>query len=54
VSKARLLWEQCVDDRLDMSVDESFDDFEGDTQQRFGTVALWVPQLLFWLRDRNY
>jgi len=54
VSKVRLLlWEQWVDDWFDVSVDESLEDLEGDTQQTFGTVALRVPQWLFWLRDRN-
>ena len=53
--KARLLlWEQWVDDWIDTSVDESLEDFKGDTQQRYGTIVLWVPQWLFWLRDRNY
>ena len=51
VSKARLLqWEQWVDDWIDTSVDE---DFKGNTQQRYGTVALLVPQWLIWLEDRN-
>jgi len=36
VSKARLLLrEQWVDDWLDMSVDESLEDFKGDAQQRY-------------------
>jgi len=25
-----------------------------DAQKRYGTVALWVPQWLLWLRHRNY
>ena len=55
VSKARLLpKEQWVDDWVDTSVDESLDDFEADTQQRYGTIALWVPQRHFWIRDPNY
>jgi len=45
-----LLWEQW----FDMSVDESLGDFKGDTHQRYGSVALRVPQWLFWLKDRNY
>ena len=50
VSKAGLLpREQWVN----TSVDESLEDFKGDTQQRYGTIALWVPQWLCWLRDRN-
>jgi len=44
VSEARLLlWEQWVDDCFNTSVDESLEDFEGDTQQRYSTIALWVP-----------
>jgi len=55
VSEAHLLQrEQWVDDWFNMSVDESLEDFKGDTQQRYGTIAHWVPQWLFWLRDRNY
>jgi len=55
VPKARLLsMEQWVDDWVDTSVDESLEDFKGETQQRYRTIALWVPQWLFWFRDRNY
>jgi len=55
VSEVRLLmWEQWVDDCFDTSVDESLEDFKGDTQERYGTVALWVPQWLLWLGNRNY
>ena len=32
----------------------SLEDFKEDTQQRYRTIALWVPQWLLWLRDRNY
>jgi len=54
VSKVRLLpREQWVNDWVDMSVDESLEDFKGDTQQRYETVTLRVPQWLFWLRDHN-
>jgi len=54
VSKARLITrEQWVDDWVDTNVDESLEDFKGDTQQGYGTVTLWVPQWLYWLRDRN-
>jgi len=43
VSKSRLLlWEQWIDDWFDTSADESLEDFNGDTQQRYGTIALWV------------
>jgi len=49
-----LLWEQWVDDWFDTSVDDSLEDFKGDTQQRYRTIALRVPQWLFWLRDGNY
>jgi len=48
VSKARLLpREQWVDDWIDTSGDESLEDFEGVTQPRYGTIALWVPKWLF-------
>ena len=49
-----LLWEQWVNDWFDTSVGEFLEDFKGDAQQRYGMVALWVPQWLFGLRDRNY
>jgi len=48
------LWEQRVDDWFDTSVDESLEDFKRDSQKSYGTIALWVPQWLLWLRDRNY
>ena len=35
-----------VADCFDTNVDVSLEDLEGDTQQRYGTVALWVPQWL--------
>jgi len=35
---------------FDTIVDESLEDFKGDTQQRYRTVALWVPQWILWLR----
>jgi len=55
VSKVCLLpWDQWVDDWFDTSLDESLEDFEGDTQQRYRAVVLWVPQWIFPLRDRNY
>jgi len=55
MSEARLLlWKQWVGDCFDTTVDESLEDFEEDTQQRYRTIALWVPQWLLWLRDRNY
>jgi len=45
VSKARLLRrERWVGDCVDTSVNESLEDFKGDTQQGYGTVTLWVPQ----------
>jgi len=46
--------EQWVDDWMDTSIDESLEDFKGDTQQRYGTVALSAPQWLFLHRDHNY
>jgi len=54
VSKALLPREQWVDDWVNTGVDESLEDFQGDTQQGYGTITLFVPQWLFWLRDRNY
>jgi len=53
MSKVRLFpWKQWVDDWFDTSVDEPLEDFKGYAQQRYGTVALGVPQWLFWLRNR--
>ena len=49
-----LLWEQSVDNCFDTSVDESIEDFKEDTQQRYRTIALWVPLWLLWLKDRRY
>jgi len=44
VSEAHLfLWEQWVDDCFDTSVDKSLENFKGDTQQRYRTIALWAP-----------
>jgi len=41
VWNARLLpLEQWVDDWIETSVNESLEDFKGDTQQRYGMVAL--------------
>jgi len=55
VSEARLLlWEQWVDDCFDTNVDESFEDFKEDTQQRYRTIAFLVPQWLLWTKDRSY
>jgi len=55
VLEARLLLcEQWVGDCFDTSVDESLEDFKGDTQQRYGKIALTVPQWFFWLRDCKY
>ena len=48
-----LLRNQWVDDWIDTSVHASLEDFKEDTQQRYGTIALCVPQWLSWLRDRN-
>jgi len=43
VSKARLLpREQWVNDWVDTSVDECFEDFKGDTLQAYGMISLWV------------
>ena len=31
-----------INDRFDAGVDEPFEDLVGDTEQRDGTIALWV------------
>jgi len=50
VLEARLLlWEQWLGDCFQTSVDESLEDFKGDTQQRYSTKALRVPQCFLWL-----
>jgi len=41
------------EDCFDTSVDESLEDFKRDTQQRYRTSAIRVPQWFLWLRDRN-
>ena len=42
--KARLLlWEPWIDYWFDTSADESLEDFKGNTQQRYGTIALGSP-----------
>ena len=50
MSKPSLLaWEQGVDNRFNTSVDQSFEDLVGDTEQGDGAVALWViisPQII--------
>ena len=40
-------WEQGVDNRLNTSVDQSFEDLVGDTEQGDGAVALGSPTGLF-------
>ena len=43
MSKSSLLtWEQGVDNRFNTSVDQSFEDLVGDTEQGDGTIALWL------------
>jgi len=55
VSEGRLLlWEQWIDDCFDTSVDESLENFKEDAQQRYRTIAPWVPQWFLWRRDRKY
>ena len=49
-----LAWEQGVDNRFNTSVDQSFEDLVGDTEQGDGTVALWVLYRFVWLWDCNY
>jgi len=45
-----LLWEHWVDDWFDTGVNESLEDFKADAQQRYRTIALWVPNGFFGLR----
>ena len=55
MSKSSLLtWEQGVDNRFNTSVDQSFEDLVGDTEQGDGTIALWVLYRFLWLWDCNY
>ena len=55
MSKPSLLaWEQGVDNRFNTSVDQSFEDLVGDTEQGDGAVALWVLYRFVWFWDRNY
>ena len=54
MSKPSLLaWEQGVDNRFNTSVDQSFEDLVGDTEQGDGAVALWVLYRFLWLWDRR-
>ena len=46
-------WEQGVDNRFNTSVDQSFEDLVGDTEQGDGTVALWVLYRLLYLTTVN-
>jgi len=39
---------------FDTNIDQYFEDFKEDAQQRYATIALWVHQCLSWFRDRNY
>jgi len=42
MSKVRLLlWEQWVNERFETGLDESLEDFKGDTQQRYRAIVLW-------------
>ena len=55
MSKPSLLaWEQEIDNRFNTGVGQSFKDLVGDTEQRDGTIALWVLYWFVWLWDRNY
>ena len=42
-----------MDGGLNTGVDKTLEDFDGDTQQRDGLTALWVPWGLIWLKDCN-
>ena len=49
MSKPSLLaWEQGVDNRFNTSVDQSFEDLVGDTEQGDGAVAFWVLYRFLW------
>ena len=55
MSKPSLLaWEKGIDNRFNTSVDQSFEDLVGDTEQRDGAIALWILYRFLWLWDRNY
>ena len=43
--------EKWVDGGLDTGIDKTLEEFEGDTQQRDGSIALWILQGLIWLKD---
>ena len=43
--------EKRVDGGLDMGVDKMLEDLEGDTQPRNGSIAIWIPWGLIWLKD---
>ena len=40
-----------VDGGPDTGVDKMLEDFERDTQQRDGSIALWISWGLIWLKD---
>ena len=42
------------DNRFNTSVDQSFEDLVGDTEQGDGAVVLWVLYRFVWFWDRNY
>ena len=43
--------EKQVDGGLDTGIDKMLEDLEGDTQQRDGSITLWIPWGLIWLKD---
>ena len=43
--------EKRVDGGLDTGVDKKLEDLEGDTQQRDGSITLWILWGLIWLKD---
>ena len=40
-----------VNGGLDTGIDKTLEDLEEDTQQRDGSIILWIPWGLIWLKD---
>ena len=43
--------EKRVDGELVTSIDKSLEDLKGDTHQRDGSITLWIPWGIIWLKD---
>ena len=43
--------EKRVDGGLNAGVYKTLKDFEGDTQKRYGSITLWIPWGLIWLKN---